>query len=261
MVRTGMAVALAAMLASPLAAQQTGEFHWSGKVPAGQVIEIKGVNGSVRAEATSGSEVQVSATKSARHSDPESVRIQVVRGEDGVTICAVYPTPRGSSHENRCEPGSGGHMSTRHNDVSVDFVVKVPAGVRFTGRTVNGRVEARGITGDVVARTVNGGIKVSTAGHADASTVNGSIDLSMGRADWSGDLRLKTVNGSITVEMPASLNIDLDARTVNGSIESDFPLTVSGRIRPRHIRATIGNGGRSLELSTVNGSIRLRKAG
>jgi hypothetical protein len=256
----GMAVVLAAMLAGPVAAQQTGGFHWAGTLKSGQVVEIKGVNGDVRAEPTSGSEVEVVATKSAHRSDPASVRIEVVPSDAGVTICAVYPTPRNASQENRCEPGSGGHMSTQRNDVSVDFVVKVPQGVRFTGHTVNGNVDARGMSADVSARTVNGSVEISTTGKADAHTVNGSIELSMGRADWSGDLSLKTVNGSITLELPADLSAEMDARTVNGSIQSDFPLTLTGRIRPRHIKATIGKGGRQLDLSTVNGDIRLRKA-
>jgi len=46
---------------------------------------------------------------------------------------------------------------------------------------------------------------------------------------------------------------------VNGSIETDFPLTVTGRLGPRRVTGTIGNGGRRLALETVNGSIRLRK--
>jgi DUF4097 and DUF4098 domain-containing protein YvlB len=261
MVRTGLVAALAMVVAVPAAAQQSGEFHWSGALSAGQVIEIKGVNGDIHATAATGSQVEVLATKSSHRSDPASVQIQVVHGDDGVTICAVYPTPRDSREENRCAPGSEGHMNTRDNDVRVDFTVRVPAGVRFTGRTVNGDVEAQGMRADVKARTVNGGVQVSTSGQADASTVNGSIELSMGRADWSGDLALKTVNGSITVELPAGLNTELDARTVNGSIQSDFPLTVTGRISPRHLTATIGSGGRHLELTTVNGDIRIRKAG
>jgi hypothetical protein len=49
-------------------------------------------------------------------------------------------------------------------------------------------------------------------------------------------------------------------RTVNGRVSSDFPLTLSGRINPRHIRATVGKGGRRLRFSTVNGSVDLRKS-
>ena len=48
-------------------------------------------------------------------------------------------------------------MSVRDNDVNVEFRVKVPAGVRFVGRTVNGGIEASGITADAEAHTVNGG--------------------------------------------------------------------------------------------------------
>jgi hypothetical protein len=38
-------------------------------------------------------------------------------------------------------------------------------------------------------------------------------------------------------------------------------LTITGRFGHRRLNGTIGNGGRRLELSTVNGSIKLRKAG
>jgi hypothetical protein len=34
---------------------------------------------------------------------------------------------------------------------------------------------------------------------------------------------------------------------------------VIGRLGPRRLNGTIGSGGRRLELSTVNGSIRLRR--
>src|SRR4051812_21526244 len=67
------------------------DFQWQGRIAQGSAIEIKGVNGNVRAEAATGDQVEVVATKRARRSDPESVRIQVVEHGGGVTICAVYP--------------------------------------------------------------------------------------------------------------------------------------------------------------------------
>jgi DUF4097 and DUF4098 domain-containing protein YvlB len=81
----------------------------------------------------------------------------------------------------------------------------------------------------------------------------------MGRADWADELDFSTVNGRITLILPAQLNTDVRASTVNGEMESDFPMTVSGRFGPRRWRGTIGTGGRSLNLSTVNGEIRLKK--
>ena len=56
------------------------------------------------------------------------------------------------------------------------------------------------------------------------------------------------------------LDTEVRASTVNGEIESDYPLTISGKFGPRRLRGTIGAGGRILNLSTVNGEIRLRKA-
>jgi DUF4097 and DUF4098 domain-containing protein YvlB len=93
-----------------------------------------------------------------------------------------------------------------------------------------------------------------------ARTVNGSIESRMGRADWSGEAEFSTVNGSITLELPASAGAEVDAKTVNGGIDTDFPLEVSGRFMRRRLRGTIGGGGRRLTLETVNGGIHLRKA-
>ncbi|HSD33328.1 MAG TPA: DUF4097 family beta strand repeat-containing protein, partial [Gemmatimonadales bacterium] len=89
---------------------------------------------------------------------------------------------------------------------------------------------------------------------------NGSIRATMGRADWASQAEFTTVNGGITLTMPGNLSAEVSAETVNGDLETDFPLTVTGKFGPRRMRGTIGSGGRYLKLSTVNGSIRLRKA-
>ena len=75
----------------------------------------------------------------------------------------------------------------------------------------------------------------------------------------TGDLEYSTVNGSITIVVPDNLDADLDMRTVNGSLSADFPITLTGRVNPRHLRATIGKGGRRIKFSTVNGSIDIKK--
>ena len=247
---------LAAAAGSSLAAAQA-EFHWKGKIAPGKSIEIKGVNGDISAVAGSG-EVEVTAVKHARRSDADEVKIEVVPSEDGVTICAVYPSD--GRRENTCESGEHNHMNVRDNDVRVDFTVRVPAGVKFRGTTVNGAVEAADLSSDVDATSVNGSIRISTSGYAEARTVNGSIVAAIGRATWSDVLDFSTVNGAITLDLPASLSTEVRASTVNGGIETDFPLTVTGRLGPRRLNGTIGSGGRRLDLSTVNGSIRLRKS-
>lgn len=258
-----------ALMAAPLAAQTANDFQWSGAVARGKTIEVKGVNGNIRAELASGSQVEVTAVKQARRSDPSSVSIQVVQEDGNVTICSVYPTPsrssRGRSRDrdnagpNECRPGERGHMDTDRNDVVVDFVVKVPAGVRYVARTVNGGIDARGLRSEAHVRTVNGRIDLVTTELGSARTVNGGIEASIGEAKWAGLLEFTTVNGSISLALPRETDTNVRAQMLNGSFESDFPLLVkSFRGRNRRVEGIIGSGGRDLELKTVNGSIDLR---
>ncbi|MFO7588628.1 MAG: DUF4097 family beta strand repeat-containing protein [Gemmatimonadota bacterium] len=253
-------IAACAMMALAPSAALAQDFEWSGRVARGDRVEIKNINGGIHATPASGDEVRVTAVKKDNgKGDPKDVRIEVVEHDGGVTLCAVYPDAGGVKNE--CRPGDAGRLNSKDNDVSVDFTVQVPAGVIFTASSVNGGIEATGLRGDVEAETVNGGVRISTSGLARASTVNGSIEAAMGRADWTGDLEFETVNGGITVELPAGVGARVKASTVNGGLETDFPLTVQGRFANRKIEGTIGEGGRNLTLETVNGTIRLKKAG
>ena len=227
-------LASAILLCPGAAAAQ--DFQWHGAIPQGRAIEIKGVNGDVRAEPSGGNEVEVVAVKRGTRDNPDSVRIDVVPHAGGVTICAVYPS-RDGQKPNECLPGDAGRMNVQNNDVSVRFTVRVPAGVALVEKTVNGEIEALRLNGDVTLSTVNGSVSFST-------TAGG---------------RAATVNGSITLTLPPDLNTDVKATTVNGDISSDFPMTVSGRISRRKVEGTIGGGGRLLSLDSVNGSITLKR--
>ncbi len=245
---------------SSLEAQET--FSWSGAIQGGDVVTIRGLNGEISATAADGGQLVVEAVKSGRRSRPETVRIEVIEDAQGVLICAVYPDAEGKD-PNRCARGDDYEMSVDRNDVRVDFQVRVPAGVGLDARTVNGDVEATGLTGRVKALTVNGSIDVETRATASATTVNGSIDAALGSSAWDGPLSFKTVNGGITVSVPNGTAADVVMETLNGALESDFPFTVQGRMGFPHrkLEGIIGGGGERLELETVNGSIRLLSSG
>lgn len=257
----------------PVSARQE-PFRWSGRVAAGKTIEVKGVKGTIRAVPASGSEVEVVATRRAERSDPESVRIEVVPHEGGVTVCAVYPRgsrgwdgDRGRTEEragesgtNRCDPGEWRDLNVQDNDVSVDFTVRVPAGVRLAARNVSGDVEAEGMRAYVEARSVSGDVRISTTGFGEASTVSGEIVAVLGSGGWSGDLDYRTVSGDITLELPARASTEVRVETMSGDIQSDFPLDVERRSMRRRARGTIGEGGRELYLTTLSGDVRLRRS-
>ena len=239
------------------------EFRWNGPVAQGQTVEIKGINGRITAEPAPGNEVQVLAVKSSRRSDVNSVQVKVVQHSRGVTICALYPNESGEVQE--CESDStprqrSGNGNVKNNDVTVDFTVKVPARVSFVGKTVNGEISANQLTGNVVAKTVNGGITISTTGYAEATTINGGISARVGDGQWSNAVNFSTLNGGINLDLPANLSTDVEAETLNGQINSDFPINLTTLKDRRHLRGRIGAGGRELLLKTLNGSINLRLA-
>lgn len=253
-----------AFLAAPLAAQTTESaddtFKWSGKMPAGAWLNINNLNGPIRVEQASGDVAEVTGDKDWNRGDPKDVRFAVVKDGNNITICALW------GDESTCD-ARGAHYHHHdwngdHNDVKVTFTIKLPKGVKVDVNTVNGSLDVAGATSEVQAETVNGRVEVATGGGpVNANTVNGSITVRMQDAPGNSDLKFKTVNGSIDVTVPANLSADLDMETVNGSLTSDFPLTISGRVNPKHLHATIGTGGRRVEMSTVNGSIELRKTG
>lgn len=251
--------------ASPLAAQeQTSEreFRWSQEMQAGAWLRIRNLNGEIHVEPATGSTAEVVGVKRGR-GDPSEVRIELTKSGNDVLVCALWSENAVCDEDGyRGERGGRGRGHRDGDNVSVEFTIKLPRGVRVLASSVNGEVEVRGATAEVVARSVNGQVSaVSSGGPVHASSVNGSIRASMAEVPTGEDLEYSTVNGSVTLELPADFAAQVEMRTVNGSLRSDFPLQLQGRVNPRRIEATIGDGGnRRLKISTVNGSVELRKA-
>jgi hypothetical protein len=247
-------ISLSWTVAAPALAQN--DFEWTGQLAPGQAVELIGVNGSIRASAARGGNIVVTAMKTARRSNPADVRIETVAHAGGVTVCAIYPSQSGAA-PNECRPGGRGRNDSRDNDTRVDFTVQVPAGIGLLARTVNGSIDAEGLQGDTEGTTVNGSVNVSTTGSARATTVNGSINATMDRAVWPNGAKFTTVNGAVTLRLPATVNADVRLSTVSGGIQSDFPLQMANDPGPKHAEGVLGAGGQRLDVTTVNGGISL----
>jgi DUF4097 and DUF4098 domain-containing protein YvlB len=112
----------------------------------------------------------------------------------------------------------------------------------MTAGTVDGDVDAETMQGPLQAYSVNGSVRATVRGFAD-----------------TGAVKLTTVNGSVMLGLPAGLGATVSANTINGAITSAFPLQTSDKLVMHHARGIIGDGGRRVELNTVNGSVRLKK--
>jgi hypothetical protein len=157
----------------------------------------------------------------------------------------------------------------------VSFDIKAPGQLSLTAKTHNGAVTIMGVTGDVRAETHNGPVNVNSRdGELYAETHNGRIT-----ATYSGsDITLTTHNGTITADLNQCETVagditthnggvqvvvgndtstTLDCRTHNGSIEVDVPIKQS-KMSKRRLTGTIGSGDGNLNVTTHNGSVRIR---
>lgn len=214
------------------------EFRWQGALAPGQTVEINGVVGNISAEPASGEEVEVVALKHGE-GDTDSVAIEVVGHEGGVTVCAVYPRDEfGEAWQ--CRPtGGGGHRiaslfegraKVRYEGggggdvqlpgIGVDFVVRIPAGLHLIARTLDGDINAMGLAGSIEAHSLK---------------------------------------GDVVASVPEAPGGNVRAESAEGSLVSDFPLDLKHSLSGMRGKGRIGRGSRRLHLRTVAGSVLLRR--
>lgn len=148
----------------------------------------------------------------------------------------------------------------RWNDVfvEVDFEIRVPRTTAIDEvELVNGGVEIRSLTGDVEASSVNGNVDGSQLeGEVRLAAVNGDVSLTEVKGDE--DIRLSSVNGSVSIVLPQGVNAKLSASTVHGDIRGELARGVTHA--GNSMDAVLGRGGTRISLDTVNGDIRIRRA-
>ncbi|HEY7877928.1 MAG TPA: DUF4097 family beta strand repeat-containing protein [Gemmatimonadaceae bacterium] len=238
-------------------------FVWSGAVAAGKWVHLRNMTGPITVELTPDTQVDVHATKRWRRSG-DNVRFVETATADGIAICTVYAAGADCNPDNY----SGRHdrsvlssIARKTSDASVDYVVRVPAGVNIDLGTVNGPINVAKTSGTVKAETVNGDVEITAhQGALELNTVNGSVTVALDTLPATGDITMHSVNGSITAVLPPQLDGTVMFQTVNGRISNGFPVTSIGPTNAKRIAGSVGAGGvRRIELSTVNGSVTLMK--
>jgi hypothetical protein len=235
-------------------------FHWQGNLKPGQTLEVINRNGEIEAGGSSGEAARVEGMRRDDRDDKD-LFIEVVESSEGVIICAVYAKDKTPG---RCHHGGVSSESSNWNwhghRAKLSFDVQVPRGVRFNAMTTNGGIRCRDLNSVVDAATTNGNVEVATSEWASARTTNGGVNVSMGKANWTGELELATTNGSVDVRLPASAEFEVSAATTNGGIHTDFPITVQGSFSSKALSGKVGSAGRYLKVATTNGGIDLRKS-
>jgi hypothetical protein len=183
--------------------------------------------------------------------------------------------------------GSGLEISERDNSVSIEsnappspitIVARVPRRASLDLSTVNeGEIIVRDIVGDLELENVNGPITATNiTGSVIAESVNNPITVGLTGVAAGGATSLSSLNGDITLRLPASAKAELHLDSSRGEIVSDFELDVKPT-KPRIERsegrggvsvtlediivATLNGGGPVIRIKTLNGGIKIGKAG
>lgn len=286
-------IGAAALMPALAGAQERDDlFTWSGRLASGATLGIRHFNGPIEVRESTSDRVEFRAERRTRRSS--EVSFEVETGGNGVTLCGVYRGRSACDNDrgrNRGWDWDDGPPSTRltvllpkgvrldastgNGDVTVDKAsndVDIRSGngdvrITMTAGTVdvstgNGELEVEGATGPVRATTGNGRVYVLTStGPVNVTTGNGEIDVRMRALTGTSDMTFRTGNGAVIVSLPRDFKGEVDASTGHGEFTSDFEIKVLGRLNPRHIRGTIGEGGtRRIRMSSGNGRLELRKS-
>jgi hypothetical protein len=265
-------------------------YTWRGTIPAGGQFTVRNFNGPIDVRPSTGNTVELRAEKRPKGgADITDVGFEVQKSSNGdVSICSTQ-------NEDSCDGDRHSDNGWRRQ-VTVTMTVLIPRNLRLKLATGNGAVSVEGAGSEVQASTGNGrvhigetqgmvrvstgngdvdvrnakaSVNVSTGnGNVDVVTVEGPVEVSSGNGDIDvrmsalrakEDMAFHTGSGDVKLTLPANYNGELDASTGNGTIRSEFDLKIKGQLSPRHVRATIGEGGPMLRMSTGNGEFEIRK--
>jgi hypothetical protein len=138
------------------------------------------------------------------------------------------------------------------------LVLKLPRKIDLSIDGMNGRVNVGEIDGAVSIEGVSGRVEVAQANGAAAfAHINGKVLLNVAKLSPQG-ITVEGVNGGVELLFAGNVNANLSVESVNGRVDPDLPNVVyQGERRRNNFKAQIGKGGPPIEISGVNGNVRL----
>lgn len=215
----------------------------------GARVEVQGINGFV--------EIQTSDTKTAEvfvrrtGDNPSALRrkeLIVEQTSDGIIV-----------RSKRAHVGLWDHLFG--SDPKEEVTIKAPRDIALSIKGVNGRVSSGDIDGALEIKGINGRVEIGLVNEsAQVGGINGSVSLGLRRLDERG-ARLSGINGGIELKLATGLNADLSTKGMNGNVRSEISdVTVNKDDHWSRYSARIGSGGAPIELSGINGNVRLTRA-
>ncbi len=147
------------------------------------------------------------------------------------------------------------------SNLSVDFIITIPTGVRPDIKTDLGNIELHNLKGQIKAMTDLGSVKaVNTTGKINLASDLGSIKFTAPKDLADGEVELFAKMGDIELIAPRDLSANLEAETKMGSIKyNDLRLKVNKvDMFKTKAEGTLGTGQGLIRMHTDMGSIHLK---
>jgi hypothetical protein len=243
-----------------------------------RTLDVRTVTGSIHVVAADISDVQIEVRRVTRARsdgdlreaerdvtldfiDNES-RVRAVVREAGDVVCGE-PSTRGRSWRPRYQ-------------VAFEFTIRVPRRINLQLCAMNGdEIRVEGTDGEFEINHLNGRITMTNIrGSGSAETLNGPVTVAFAEAPRAASW-LKTLNGDVEATFPAGLSADLQLKTRHGELLTDFDVqmlpqpSAAGERRngmfvyrsDGSARVRAGRGGIEISMETMNGDVRVIRAG
>ena len=219
---------------------------------------LENVNGSIEVEGWNENRIEIFAKIKVKAGSKNKakkifgkIEFDVEHNRDLVRVKADLPKLRKES--------LFGLFGSSNPSITITYRVKVPRKTALELVSVNGEIAAAGIKGDFFLKTVNGAIDLhSLGGEGGLKTVNGSVFCGLEEFAEGAELKIKTVNGKVNVELPGETGAELDIKTMNGKVRTNFEMNRVRKIKRNRIQGEIGDGDGYIHIRTMNGGVTVR---
>lgn len=229
-------------------------------------VRVNILTGSIRVKAYVGKEIIVEAsTRSEKNQEPPV--------KEGLRRIQINSTGLEVEEDNN-EVRIG--TSAMHRPV--DLQIQVPARTSLKLKTVNdGEIVVEGVQGDLEVSDLNGPVTLTgVSGSVVAHSLNAKVKVVMNQVDPQKPMSFSSMNGDLDVTFPSTMKANVKLKTQRGEVYSDFDVVVTsapkatteparmekGKYRVKldqTVYGTINGGGPEMQFSNFNGSIYIRK--
>jgi DUF4097 and DUF4098 domain-containing protein YvlB len=226
---SALVLTLAAPQAAVAAQKETETIDRTVSIGQRGTLKLKNFSGDIHITGTSGGDVVVHAVRRATRERLDNIKLDITASGSSVTIEA---NKRDSNWRDR-----------NNNVVETDFEIKVPQGTTLDLDSFSGKVDVRGVTGAI-----------------NAKTFSGNIEIDVAQAGQVPALTAETFSGDINARVPAAASGRVRFNSFSGRVSSDLPISMGGRSRSRDVDADFGTGsGPTLRFKTFSGDLKILK--